>query len=344
VTQTQALAEFTAALHHGPGPHASGSPQTAHGRKGATAEPEASGTAFERAARAGKTTSHNALGGGVTESEVVSYTGDGQGVWKALKQTGVAEDHNGHAEVEAYDLSRLLGMDIVPPTVYSTLNGVPGTSQQFIPGLQIGRELEKEPTWRELDQDQFEDVLVLDVLIANDDRNRGNWGLDASGRLWAVDHGHASFQKLATSTVDQGKDSQGPRGLMGTSSLIQYANRSRRNTTGKVREIEEIAEVWKPQANVANWDQARIAPAYRIATGKPVPVGLEESTWMQGWQLPEAKTNRLRQITQAQVTSTIMGERPERWDAATRAGKTKRAANVWANLQALAKQGAFTWW
>ena len=310
---------------------------------------ESAATAFENAARAGRSTGESKLAGGREMAYLVDYAGAGQGVWKPLNPTGMGEGHSGHAEVESYRLAQLLGTDVVPPTVYSERAGIPGVSQQFIPGLRVGKDLRSDPDWRPIDQSQFEDVLILDTLIMNSDRNSGNWGLDGRGKLWAIDHGYAMFQRAAVSSVggdplldDPNARSAGPRGLGGTSDLISYVNKSRMPSAKQ--------EPGHTRANVADWEQARVAGSSRIgedAAGKTilVPVTIDESGWISGWHVAPAKLARLRQITRAQVDAAIVGERAEQqWGEIEALDKRNRAANVWHNLQLLTQQGALTWW
>ncbi len=156
--------------------------------------------AFERAATTGAIVKRDDLFGGVTDARIEEYADDGRGVWKANKQTGAGRYHDGNCEVAAYQINRLLDMDIVPPTVFvNRYNGL-GTSQQFMDGLAVGAELratgQDKGTWRDIDPSDLEDMLVLDVLLGNADRHDANWGLDERGKLWAIDHGHSTFDPV----------------------------------------------------------------------------------------------------------------------------------------------------
>jgi len=71
---------------------------------------------------------------GKASAEVVSYVGDGRGVRKPLQS---AQDevtgryhHDGNSEVAAYRLGRLLGVEIVPDTVFDGDGS--RTTQRFI--------------------------------------------------------------------------------------------------------------------------------------------------------------------------------------------------------------------
>jgi hypothetical protein len=89
-------------------------------------------------------------------------------------------------EVAAYEVSRALGWDLVPPTVVRShaplglgslqLYVDHDPNQQYF-GLLAGRKA------------IFKRLAVFDILCNNADRKAGHCLLDADGRVWAVDHG-----------------------------------------------------------------------------------------------------------------------------------------------------------
>jgi uncharacterized repeat protein (TIGR03843 family) len=89
-------------------------------------------------------------------------------------------------EVAAYVVSEALGWHLVPPTVMRTDAPLgPGSLQLFIehdPDRHYFALMEERP-------DDFEVFAAFDVVINNADRKAGHVLEDASGRLWAVDHG-----------------------------------------------------------------------------------------------------------------------------------------------------------
>ena len=99
-------------------------------------------------------------------------------------------------ECAAYELSRLLGLDNVPPVVERAIQGKKGSLQLWIEGtLTEKRRREKGLAVlgeQRLNQ-QWQVMLVFDNLIFNDDRNRGNYLYDRKGKLWMIDHTR-SFQ------------------------------------------------------------------------------------------------------------------------------------------------------
>ncbi len=94
-------------------------------------------------------------------------------------------------ECAAYELSRLLGLDNVPPTVEREIQGNEGALQLWIEGAvtETDRRDQSPSLWDEerLNQ-QWQVMLVFDNLIYNDDRNRGNYLYDREGKLWMIDH------------------------------------------------------------------------------------------------------------------------------------------------------------
>lgn len=91
------------------------------------------------------------------------------------------------SEVAAYELSRLLGLDSVPPVVRRK----GGSLQLWIENATTDASRRKAGTEPE-DPQRFERQLqvmhVFDNLIANTDRNPGNVLIDGSGKVWCIDH------------------------------------------------------------------------------------------------------------------------------------------------------------
>ena len=119
----------------------------------------------------------------------------------SVQELGPRELPNGHRvmflndsyrnQVAAYELSRLLGMDSVPPTVLRKSGRTPGSAQLWIEDAMT----EKDRRDRSLDPPnplrwtyQRWDRLVFDNLINNLDRNQGNMLIDADWKLWLIDH------------------------------------------------------------------------------------------------------------------------------------------------------------
>lgn len=97
----------------------------------------------------------------------MEYRDDGSGVWKKLHY----DPHEGDMEAAAYRLDRLLGLDIVPETLYCTIGDKQGTVQRYIDGAETAYSLDiKMPVdddiRNHIPREFKERMLVLDCIIA----------------------------------------------------------------------------------------------------------------------------------------------------------------------------------
>lgn len=97
-------------------------------------------------------------------------------------------------EVAAYRLSRLLGLDNVPPVVRRKVGGKNGTLQLWVGDTMMEKERVKKrirpPSplqWMR----QSQIMYLFDNLIFNEDRNTGNILIDPDWKLWMIDHTRA---------------------------------------------------------------------------------------------------------------------------------------------------------
>ena len=94
-------------------------------------------------------------------------------------------------EVAAYEMSRLLGLDNVPPAVLRRLRGQSGSLQLWVEKAQSeARRIRSGEPFPDLGYRnlQVQTLKVFDRLIDNFDRNPGNLLTDVRGKLWFVDH------------------------------------------------------------------------------------------------------------------------------------------------------------
>jgi acylphosphatase len=100
-------------------------------------------------------------------------------------------------EVAAYQISLMLGMDNVPPAVHRRIGREDGTVQIWVEGTMMESErIEQElraPNGLDWGR-QIQEMLVLDELLGNIDRNPGNMLIDADWKVWLIDHTRA-FQQ-----------------------------------------------------------------------------------------------------------------------------------------------------
>lgn len=89
-------------------------------------------------------------------------------------------------EAAAFELSRLLGWDIVPPTVVREGPGGAGAVQLFIDAdLTQNYFTLRDPGH----DDAIRRIALFDCLANNADRKGGHFLLGRDGRLWGIDHG-----------------------------------------------------------------------------------------------------------------------------------------------------------
>ena len=97
-------------------------------------------------------------------------------------------------EVAAYHLSKLLGLDNVPPVVTRKIRRDTGTLQVWVENsmMEMKRHSEKLKAPQELSWTrQWQTVRLFDNLIDNEDRNQGNIMIDEDWKLWMIDHTRA---------------------------------------------------------------------------------------------------------------------------------------------------------
>lgn len=132
---------------------------------------------------------------GVTKPQRASLAPGGpvaRFAWKALppgRRGGFAESYK--AEIAAYRLDRLLGLEMVPPVVERTVEGKVGAAVLWIEDTH-GWSKDKpvqgpEPQWSRA----VSRMKLFDQLIANIDRNQGNLLYDDDWHLFLIDHSRA---------------------------------------------------------------------------------------------------------------------------------------------------------
>jgi hypothetical protein len=113
-------------------------------------------------------------------------------VWKPIppgRPSGYWESYK--SEVAAYELDKLLGMNMVPPAVQRTIDGEDGAAIMWIPGMesvkQKGGKMPSGGVWGRA----IRRMLTFDNFIGNPDRNAGNILIGAPGELILIDHSRA---------------------------------------------------------------------------------------------------------------------------------------------------------
>ncbi|HSD28674.1 MAG TPA: hypothetical protein VLL75_15335 [Vicinamibacteria bacterium] len=121
--------------------------------------------------------------GGLAGSVVVKHLpmGQRQGFWEAYK-----------SEIAAYEMDRLLGLDMVPVTIERRVEGDLASIQLWVEGTKWVKDVDQSTCPRPIEwAKQVCRQRVFDNLIANVDRNQGNLLVDGEWNLILIDHSRA---------------------------------------------------------------------------------------------------------------------------------------------------------
>ena len=142
------------------------------------------------------------VGQGVTDPDRAFFTAGGLAGSALVKilppkhQKGFWESYK--SEIAAYELDRLLGLDMVPVTVERRFSGALGSAQLWVDGCRLLSEAKTEiPTRPRHWSQQVCRQRLFDALSANIDRNAGNILIDEDWNLILIDHSRA-FAKNET--------------------------------------------------------------------------------------------------------------------------------------------------
>jgi hypothetical protein len=116
--------------------------------------------------------------------------------WKVVppgRPAGFWESYK--SEIAAYELDKLLGLDMIPPTVERRVKGEVGAAVMWCSPVKSFGELKGVPTppparfaeWNR----QLSRAKMFDNLIGNKDPNLGNWLVDPAWNLILIDHTRA---------------------------------------------------------------------------------------------------------------------------------------------------------
>jgi hypothetical protein len=116
--------------------------------------------------------------------------------WKVVppgRSSGYWESYK--SEIASYELDKLLGLDMVPPTVEKRVKGDLGAAVMWCDGVKSFKDMGGVPTppsryigaWVR----QLSRAKMFDNLIGNLDPNMGNWLVDPSWNLILIDHTRA---------------------------------------------------------------------------------------------------------------------------------------------------------
>jgi hypothetical protein len=115
----------------------------------------------------------------------------GSFAWKPLRpgmQGGYFESYK--SEIAAYELDKLLGLNMVPVVVERLVKGDEGAAVLWLEGVRSWESvlpLPKPATWNH----ELARMKMFDDLISNGDRNKGNLLVDDDWHLFLIDHSRA---------------------------------------------------------------------------------------------------------------------------------------------------------
>ncbi|UCE21694.1 MAG: hypothetical protein JSV46_05625 [Candidatus Aminicenantes bacterium] len=154
---------------------------------------------WEELLKKGKIVKSEKLGQGVTKPRrlyLKKIEEEGSGVWKCPTSTAAGIYDKWQCEIAAYELDKLLELNMVPPTVERRYRGRKGSFQQYcdLPMSEQKRRNENIPYPPEK-AEQIEKMIFLsrafDSLIANVDRSLQNIRYTPDWRLILIDHSRA---------------------------------------------------------------------------------------------------------------------------------------------------------
>jgi hypothetical protein len=121
----------------------------------------------------------------------------GSAAWKPLQpgyQNGYYESYK--SEVAAYELDKLLKLNMVPVIVERKIDNATGALVLWLDGVRTWTDvlpLPKPESWSR----QLARMKLFDDLIGNPDRNKGNLLVDADWNLFLIDHSRAFIDDRA---------------------------------------------------------------------------------------------------------------------------------------------------
>ena len=141
---------------------------------------------LEHFLRKAKITERKKIGKGITNPEKVTLEMDGV-VMNAIYKKVDKKHDNWRNEIAAYELDKLLGLGMVPPTVKRSVRGRKGCLQLWVTGTVMN---DYEESFLDMDawHEQVSVMWLFDDLIANIDRHLNNAMVSPGKRLMLIDN------------------------------------------------------------------------------------------------------------------------------------------------------------
>ncbi|MFB3855291.1 MAG: hypothetical protein ACE148_15920 [Vicinamibacterales bacterium] len=165
---------------------------------------------FEQALRTAPIDRIEDIGTGVTRPRRAFFAAGSlaqSGIVKAVNEGPMAPYLDSYrAEIAAYELDRILGLDMVPPTVERRIDNELRSVQLWVENTRSLKNVEGKPV---PDQDawnrQIYRMRVFDNLIVNTDRNPRNVLIDPAWNIILIDHSRSFDGRISRMRYDMTK-------------------------------------------------------------------------------------------------------------------------------------------
>ena len=155
-------------------------------------------TEFEELLRSAEIVSTEDIGMGANHPRVL-YLRRGEvdlkAIWRPLASRS-SSSASSNLEVAAYELDKILGLNMIPPTVKRIVDDLPGSVQLWVYGCKALSEVKDQSPDTHGWNLEMSRARTFDYIIANRDRNHGNILIDPSWGLVLIDHSSA-FSEIA---------------------------------------------------------------------------------------------------------------------------------------------------
>jgi len=110
-------------------------------------------------------------------------------VWRPFPPTGEGAYGSYKAEIAAYELDKMLGLNMVPPTMERTLEGRPGSIQLWVNGCKAYKQVQGKIPETSRWNHQVASMNLFDALVGNAQRDEANNVLiDPNWEIVRIDH------------------------------------------------------------------------------------------------------------------------------------------------------------
>jgi hypothetical protein len=157
-----------------------------------------------------------------------------------------------HFEPAAYEISKLLRMDSVPPVIARRIGTDNGTLQIWVYNAMMEDERQEKGmsapnrlAWNK----QVQQMYIFDALIGNDDRTAQNILIDKNFKLWLIDHTRAFYSRSEVAFENLDKVIYAERGFW--EALQGLNTESLKEAVGEYLSNSEIEQLLERRDRVA---------------------------------------------------------------------------------------------